>query len=73
MLAIRQKLRPDAVAVVTALRARGLDLHHSVGRSAGGGRAGRRGARHRELAAGLEPVEKIAVIDSSEGRRAAAS
>ena len=49
-IAIRQTLRPDAVAVTKALRERGLRSHRAVGRPAGRRRSGGEGTRHRELA-----------------------
>jgi Cu2+-exporting ATPase len=71
VLAIRQKLRPDAVAVAQALRARGLDLIILSGdrRAAVEPVAAALGIGNWQ--AQLDPVGKIAVLDrlKSEGRR----
>jgi Cu2+-exporting ATPase len=68
VLAIRQTLRPDAVAVATALRARGLDLI-----ILSGDRQGAVAPVAAALGIGnwlpeLDPVEKIAILDSLKGQ-----
>ena len=71
LIAVRQSLRPDAVAVVQALKARGLDLMVLSGdrAEAVGPVAQRLGLT--QWLAGLTPAEKIAVIEllKSQGRR----
>jgi P-type Cu2+ transporter len=71
LIAVRQSLRPDAVAVIRALKARGLDLMVLSGdrAEAVGPVAQRLGLR--QWLAGLTPAEKIAVIEllKSQGRR----
>jgi len=71
VIPIRQSLRPDAVAVTQALKARGLNLIVLSGDrpEAVGPVAARLGMR--EWLAGLMPAEKIAVIEllQAQGRR----
>ena len=71
LIAVRQSLRPDAVAVVQALKARGLDLMVLSGdrAEAVGPVAQRLGLT--QWLAGLTPAEKIALIEllKSQGRR----
>jgi Cu2+-exporting ATPase len=71
LLAIRQKLRPDAVSVVSALKQRGFDVVILSGdrRAAVAPVAAALGVRN--WLAGLDPVEKIATIDllKGQGRR----
>src|SRR5579863_4212858 len=71
LIAVRQSLRPDAVAVIQALKVRGLDLMVLSGdrAEAVGPVAERLGLR--QWLAGLTPAEKIAVIEllKSQGRR----
>ena len=55
---IRQTLRPDAVAVIEALRERGLDLIDPVRRPAGGGRAGGAALGIADWQGGLKPGGK---------------
>ena len=71
LLAVRQKLRPDAVAVVTALRERGLDLVILSGDRAAAVAPVAAALGVRNWLAGLDPVEKIAIIDllKGQGRR----
>ncbi len=71
LIPVRQSLRPDAVAVIQALAARGFDLMVLSGdrAEAVGPVAQRLGLR--QWLAGLTPAEKIAVIEllKSQGRR----
>ena len=71
LLAVRQKLRPDAAAVVRQLKARGLDLVVLSGDRPAAVAPIARSLGIRNWMAGLTPVEKIAVIDllKSQGRR----
>jgi Cu2+-exporting ATPase len=71
LLAVRQKLRPDAVSVVATLKQRGFDVIILSGdrREAVEPVAATLGVR--SWLAGLDPVEKIAIIDvlKGQGRR----
>ena len=71
LLAVRQTLRPDAVAVATALRERGLDLVILSGDRPAAVAPVAAALGVRNWLAGLDPVEKIAIIDllKHEGRR----
>jgi Cu2+-exporting ATPase len=71
VLAIRQKLRPDAVAVAQALGARGLDLIILSGDRREAVAPVAAALRIDNWQAQLDPVGKIAVLDrlKSEGRR----
>ncbi len=68
---VRQTLRPDAVAVTQALAQRGLDLIILSGDRAAAVEPVARQIGTREWLAGLNPAEKIAVIDllKSQGRK----
>jgi Cu2+-exporting ATPase len=68
LLAIRQKLRPDAISVVTALKQRGFDVTILSGdrRQAVEPVAATLGVRN--WLAGLDPVEKIATIELLKGQ-----
>ena len=71
LLAIRQTLRPDAVAVVTPLRQRGLDLIILSGDRPDAVAPVAAALGIGNWHAGLTPVEKIAIIDQlkAQGRR----
>jgi Cu2+-exporting ATPase len=69
LLAVRQKLRPDAVAVATALRERDLDLVILSGDRAAAVAPVAAALGVRNWLAGLDPVEKIAIIDLLKGQR----
>jgi Cu2+-exporting ATPase len=62
-LAIQQKLRPDAPAVVQALKARGLDVIILSGDRAAAVAPVAAALGVSQWLAGLDPVEKIAIID----------
>ncbi len=69
--AITQRLRPDAIETVQALRDLGLDLHILSGDRAEAVRPVAEALGIRQWRGGLNPAEKIAVIDSlkAQGRR----
>jgi P-type Cu2+ transporter len=69
LLAVRQKLRPDAVAVATTLRERGLDLVILSGDRPAAVAPVAAALGVRNWLAGLDPVEKIAIIDLLKAQR----
>ena len=68
VLAIRQRLRPDAVAVVMALRHRGLDVMILSGDRPEAVAPIAAALGIANWPAALKPAEKIAVIDDPEGQ-----
>src|SRR6186997_163413 len=71
VIAIAQKLRPDAVDVVNALRGRGLDLHMLSGDHVEAVATVARALDIEQWQGGLKPAEKIACIETLKagGRR----
>jgi P-type Cu2+ transporter len=71
LFAIAQKLRPDAIEAVQALRDLGLDLHILSGDSAGAVRPVAETLGIAQWLGGLKPAEKIVLIETlkSQGRR----
>jgi Cu2+-exporting ATPase len=71
VLAVQQKLRPDAPAVVQALKARGLDVVILSGDRPAAVAPIAAALGVRQWIGGLDPVEKIAMIDllTAQGRR----
>ncbi len=70
-IAVSQKLRPDAVEVVTSLRRLGLDLHILSGDRAGAVRPVAEALGIAQWQGELKPAEKIACIEAlkAQGRR----
>ena len=66
VFAVRQRLRPDALAVIAALQARGIAVEIALGRPRAGGAAAAGALGIDEWRAGVTPADKIARIEDAE-------